>query len=250
MNKKQKIFYITIGVFIGILFSVGLAWFAAFQRWVGYSFPSSQYKNGEGVFNSGIPLPVHPSYPSDFSKNQNLIGGASNVFVARVSTQSGNKETSIGPRTQYIVEIIHNIKGNLSGTVTLDELGGYKDDQLVLIEDISPDDFFLVPGATYVFATRYNDKEGWYTVIGHPNGMKLLTKDTSLDTTALQTLIDQDLKVRSLEAAYPDEKLLDADIAHNNTRNSFQSLPPEAKAAAQARADAARISLDTNTKTQ
>jgi hypothetical protein len=248
MNKKQKIFYIAIGVFIGILFSAGLAWFAAFQRWVGYSFPSAQYKNGEGVFNPGIPPPIHPSYPSDFSNNQNLIGGTSNVFIAKVLAQTGNKETEIGPRTQYTVEIVQNIKGDLSGVVTLDQLGGYKNGQLVTVEDATLEGYLLQPGSTYLLATRYNEKENWHTLNPHPNASKLLSSDGTKSTLELQTLADQDEKVKSLEAAYPDEKLLDADIAHNNTRNSFQSLPPEAKAAAQARADSAEASLDAGVK--
>jgi hypothetical protein len=40
------------------------------------------------------------------------------------------------------------------------------------------------------------------------------------------------------------------DVIRGTSHNEFKSLPADKKAAAQARADAARISLDTNTKTQ
>jgi hypothetical protein len=127
----------------------------------------------------------------------------------------------------------------------VEQEGGVKNGILQTIEDAFP---LLEPGSTYILATRYNESENAYTVIANENAGKLLTKDASLDNTQLKALSEQDEKVKSLEAAYPDEKLLDADIAHNNTRNSFQSLPPEAKAAAQARADSAEASLDAGVK--
>lgn len=249
MSKKQKTFYLLIGVLVGIIFCAFIAWFAGFQRWVGYSFPSSQYRNKVGVYNPGF-LPadqlnlIHPSYPTDFSDNQNLIGGATNVFIGKVVAQTGNKETSIGPRTQYAVEIVRNIKGDLSGTVVLDQLGGLKDGQLIAVEDATLPGYLLQPGATYLLATRYNEKENWYTLNPHPNASKLLSGDGTKSVANLGALSDKDPKVQSLEVAYAHEVLLDADVAHGNTRNSFQSLPPEAKAAAQSRADAARASLD------
>jgi hypothetical protein len=43
----------------------------------------------------------------------------------------------------------------------------------------------------------------------------------------LKVLADNDDRVKALKEAYPKEKLLDADIQHNNTKNSFKSLPVE-----------------------
>lgn len=217
-----------------------------------YSFTHKEFWDITKIFNLRLfwssddkqRINIHLSYPSDFSNNQNLIGGASNVFVAKVIAQTGNKETSVGPRTQYTVEIVRNIKGDLSGIVTLDQLGGYKNGQLVTVEDSTLEGYLLQPGSTYLLATRYNEKENWYTLNLHPNASKLLISDETKSTAELQTLADQDEKVKSLEAAYPDEKLLDADITHANTRNAFKSLPPEARAAAQSRADVAKTSLE------
>lgn len=193
---------------------------------------------------------IHLSYPTDFSNNQNLIGGASNVFVAKVIAQTGNKETTVGPRTQYTVEIVQNIKGDLSGIVTLDQLGGYKNGQLVTVEDSTLEGYLLQPGSTYFLTTRYNEKENWYTLNPHPNASKLLSSDSVKSDADLKALSDQDEKVKSLEAAYPDEVLLDADIAHQNTRNEFKSLPADKKAAAQSRADSARASLAATAQAQ
>jgi hypothetical protein len=185
-------------------------------------------------------------YPINPEKTELLLGASHNVFIGKVLARTGNKETEIGPRTQYQVQVIGSIKGELVETITIDMLGGYnKDGKLVIVEsgDVAPEDALFQPGSTYLFAARYNAEEDWYTVIAHPNARKVLSTDNSLPTQALRALADQDEKFKTFKAAYPDEQLLEADVANNNTRNSFQSLPPEAKAAALARADAARASL-------
>ncbi|OGZ06319.1 MAG: hypothetical protein A2845_00775 [Candidatus Lloydbacteria bacterium RIFCSPHIGHO2_01_FULL_49_22] len=191
--------------------------------------------------------PDHPAmfYPTDLTKDINLLGSSHDVFIGKVISQTGDKETQIGPRTQYSVEVIDNIKGKLKDIVTIDMLGGYdKDGKLVVIEENDSTDFLLKPGSTYLFATRYNEEEDWYTLISHPNARKIISTDNTKNEAALMALIDQDEKVKSFESAYAHEVLLDADIAHGNTRNSFQSLAPAEKAAAQSRADAARALLE------
>lgn len=192
--------------------------------------------------------PEYPAmfYPIDLTKDINLLGSSHDVFIGKVISQTGDKETQIGPRTQYSVEVIDNIKGKLKDIiVTVDMLGGYdKDGKLVVIEENDPTDFLLKPGSTYLFATRYNEEEDWYTLISHPNARKIISTDNTKNEAALMALIDQDEKVKSLESAYAREVLLDADIAHGNTRNSFQSLAPAEKAAAQSRADVAKASLE------
>lgn len=184
---------------------------------------------------------------ADVTQDPILLGASHNVFVAKVLTQTGRTETVAGIRTQYSVEVISNIKGTLDGTITVEQEGGLKDGMLYSIEDAFP---MLEPGSTYILATRYNEPMNAYTVIANKNAGKLLSNDSSLDKKDLKALVDKDLKIKSLEAIYANEVLLDADIAHQNTRNSFQSLPPVAKAAAVARADAARASLDASAHAQ
>lgn len=192
-------------------------------------------------------------YPSDPSDNQLLLGASHNVFIGKVFAQTGNKETQIGPRTQYRVQVIDNLKGELKNTVTLDMLGGYdKEGKLVLVEDEGgvQETALLQPGTTYLFATRYNPDEDWYTLIAHPNARKVLSSDTSMNIHQLQALADKDEKVKKFEDAYVSEILDKADMANNNTRNSFQSLSSDAKAAATSRAEAARAVLKGDTKGQ
>lgn len=188
-----------------------------------------------GIYITSVKSPttsdIHLQYAADFSDDRILVGGSHNVFVGKVVKQSGNEEYSGTPSTQFDVEMVKNIKGNLKGTVVVDQLGGYKDGVLYLVHDdtVASDDIeggtpLLTPGSTYLFAARYNEVKDRYTLITHPNGMKLISADAGLEKARLEELALRDEKVIALEEAYRHEILLNADIRHNNARNSYQSL--------------------------
>ncbi|MBA4496085.1 hypothetical protein ACFO25_16495 [Paenactinomyces guangxiensis] len=105
---------------------------------------------------------VHINMVTDLNDPRKLAGLAENIFVGKVISQAGTKSLSQLPETQFNVEVIQNIKGNLSGTVLVNQQGGYNQDQeLVLVEN----DPLLKPGHTYLFSTRYLQQEDWHTVI-------------------------------------------------------------------------------------
>jgi hypothetical protein len=136
------------------------------------------------------------------------VGASRNVFTGKVVKQIGNKETEIGPRTQYSVVVIDSIKGELKGTVTVDMFGGYTPEgQLVVVEENDPQDFFLQKGYVYVFATRYNEKEDWYTLIAHPNARKVFSEDANLSIVDARAIGESDEKVRRWKQSYVDEIL-------------------------------------------
>ena len=185
---------------------------------------------------------IHPSYPADFSDNTILMGAAHEVVIGKVLAQVSANDFVGNPATQYSVEIIKTIKGDeKKGTIIVNQEGGYKDNTLYLMEDSIG---LLQPGSTYLLATRYDPELDFYTLNPHPNASKLLTSDMTASIGALKKLADIDPKTKELELAYPNEHLIDADVAHGNTRNAFRDLPDEAKAAAQSRADEAKASLE------
>jgi hypothetical protein len=104
---------------------------------------------------------LHPSYVSDFSDDSALVGFAQNVFIGEIVSEKGNKKLSEYPETQFNVKVIENIKGNLSGTVIVNQEGGYLDKTLYVVEN----DTMLKQGKKYLFATRYNKAENFHTVI-------------------------------------------------------------------------------------
>ncbi|OGZ16356.1 MAG: hypothetical protein A2494_00535 [Candidatus Lloydbacteria bacterium RIFOXYC12_FULL_46_25] len=194
-----------------------------------------------GIYTSVIKLPIvaqsHYSYVADFSNDRVLIGGSHHVFVGKVVKRMGNVILpGDNPGTQFSVEIIENIKGNLHGEVLIDQEGGYKHGILyvsgeggdTLLPGSGYDNgAFLQPGSTYVMAVRSvgvqkNPTVG-HRLGGHPNEKKLLSSNPNLSPDELRILSDKDEKVISFKAAYPNEILLDADVKHGNTLNSYQS---------------------------
>ena len=185
---------------------------------------------------------MYLSYAADFSDNTILMGAAHEVVIGKVLAQVSANDFVGNPATQYSVEIIKTIKGDeKKGTIIVNQEGGYKDNTLYLMEDSIG---LLQPGSTYLLATRYDPELDFYTLNPHPNASKLLTSDMTASIGALKKLADIDPKTKELELAYPNEHLIDADVAHGNTRNAFRDLPDEAKAAAQSRADEAKASLE------
>ncbi|SEN29282.1 hypothetical protein [Lihuaxuella thermophila] len=105
---------------------------------------------------------VHVNLVTDLSDQRKLAGLSHHIFVGKVISQAGTKSLGSLPETQFKVQVLQNIKGNLSGTIVVNQQGGYAPgSQLVLVEG----DPLLQPGKTYLFATRYLKQENWHTVI-------------------------------------------------------------------------------------
>ncbi len=193
---------------------------------------------GVGLYtNSNIGAPntavMSASFADDFSDNRILMGASHNVFVGKVIKKVGNENRGIGPRTQVEVSVAYNIKGDLRGTVIVDQLGGYRDGVLyavrggdVLAPSTGDDEGvgLLQPGSSYLFVTRYFEEKGWYTINFHPNATKLMTGDSTLSALELEELAQNDEKVKTLEEAYKTEILAERDIRNDTTRNSYESL--------------------------
>lgn len=178
---------------------------------------------------------INLQYAVDFSDDATLVGASQNIFVARVIKEIGTKERGIGPETQFEVQIVDNIKGDLKGSVTVDQQGGYKNGVLCVVADDTSsatpkNGYLLKPGSTYLLATRYNPTGNWYTVNPYPTASKLLSSDSGLSPNQLKALAFLDTRVQQLRAAYPHEKLLEVDVKHHNTPNSYASVQAAAAA--------------------
>ncbi|MFS0862201.1 hypothetical protein [Fredinandcohnia sp. 179-A 10B2 NHS] len=97
----------------------------------------------------------------DITNPREVVGFADNVFLGKVIKQVDTKSLSGYPETQFEVEVLDNIKGELEGTVKVNQQGGYDGDYLFLMED----DKLIEAGQTYLFATRYLKDENWHTLI-------------------------------------------------------------------------------------
>ena len=121
------------------------------------------------LFRFGRPLVrsegIHIFDPAD---SRRLVGFGSNVFLGRVARRvstigmpTSNPESVI-PRTQFEVQVVENIKGNLSGEVIVNQDAGNNGFGQV---EISENDALLEPGQTYLFVTKYDKETGWYHIV-------------------------------------------------------------------------------------
>jgi hypothetical protein len=101
---------------------------------------------------------VEADYAFEPSDKRQLVGFATNVFVGRVVEKVGAEGAPLSgpgdevvPRPQFSVEVLKNIKGDLSGQVTVS-------------------DPLLKPGQEYLFVTSYVREEGWYAIVAQPFG--------------------------------------------------------------------------------
>lgn len=112
----------------------------------------------------------------DAGDERQLVGFADNVFVGRVTERVGS-EAFVGPvpesrdsaegppattpRTQFSVEVLDEIKGTLPDTVTVSQQGGRVEQDAVALVEGDP---ILQPGQTVLFATRFDEREGWHQI--------------------------------------------------------------------------------------
>ncbi len=133
-------------------------------------------------------------YAHNYFDPQYLVGASNNVFIGKVVEQVGTdnffNDTLV--RTQFNVEVLYNIKGNLSGIVVVDQPGGYRDGVLYVVADDSYKggvgvDNILRPGSTYLLATRgsgkkdeWLPKDGLYPLPSHPAHVAFISNDATL----------------------------------------------------------------------
>jgi hypothetical protein len=187
---------------------------------------------GVALHTNAIKLPItresQPSYAGNFADDKILMGASHNIFVGKIIAQVGNKHRKSGPETQFAVEVILNIKGNLSGRVVVDQFGGYENGILYTVDGGLPaqknnnDPYLLQPGSTYLLATRYNKDENWYTLNSFATARKLLSRDEKLNGVEIASLSNGDERVRQLQSAYPNEVVLKADADRGNAKNAYQ----------------------------
>ncbi len=122
-----------------------------------------------------VPSDIEPEYAFDVTDPKKLVGSATNVFVGRVIEKTGSEGTPLSgpgekvvPQTQFSVEVLNNVKGNLKGTVTVDRIGGYDEEEGREVNVAG--DRQLEPGREYMFSTNRDRKKGWYAVVAQPFG--------------------------------------------------------------------------------
>ncbi|SDW33652.1 hypothetical protein SAMN05444487_102276 [Marininema mesophilum] len=104
---------------------------------------------------------LHTSSAVDLSDPKKRVGWADNVFVGEVISKKGTKKfLRDTPETQFNVKVIENIKGELSGEVVVNQLGGYDGEERVLVAG----DEMIKESETYMFVVKYEDEHSFYNI--------------------------------------------------------------------------------------
>ncbi|MBZ5722931.1 MAG: hypothetical protein LAO03_21530 [Acidobacteriia bacterium] len=191
MRSFNKIFITITG--LALFLSVGLT--LGLQN----RATKSQPVPTEGAFSqaSGI---------GAWTDDRALVGRSHYIFVAQVKSDDGPLTVTAGIIVNlYSVRVLDNIKGELQGTVKLEQSRYANGDSS------KPDDPLHV-GATYVFATLFSVPQTSYILSAPPYDRKLITDDASLSDERLKGLASQDPRVLALRAAYPNEII--SPVAH------------------------------------
>ena len=171
---------------------------------------------------------VHSIHVTDISDDRKLLWISSNVFVWKITKEIWSKEDKGGmPTTQFSVEIIENIKGNLSWSVTVSQEWWYKDGSLYISEwdvfyswstkwIISERSALMIPWEEYVMATITSENSDIYYLISHPNGKHHFWWWESKK--------QKQAKVNSLRKAYIDEIPFEPFVKEWRNKNAFSSL--------------------------
>lgn len=115
-------------------------------------------------------MTIHGAWAFDVTDKRLLVGFSDDVFVGRVIKQVGSQGapslgegTSLLPQTQFKVSVKDAIKGDLNGTVIVNQSGGTDAEtgELYLV-DGNP---LLEPKQTYLFSTKYSPENDWHEIV-------------------------------------------------------------------------------------
>lgn len=106
---------------------------------------------------------VEASHVFDLANLDQLTAAGDHVFVGRVGPQVSAVRLGVAPETQFQVDVVRRIKGQLPASVLVNQQGGYDgfSNRLVLMEN----DEMLETGRSYLFVTRVNPQYGWHTLV-------------------------------------------------------------------------------------
>jgi hypothetical protein len=151
----------------------------------------------------------HPIYALDPRDDRALAAYATDIFIGRVLDQTGavGAPTSAPgqelPQSQFAVEVLHVVKGQAGGVVTLNQVGG-PDTQVGELMQLEGD-ALLRPGASELFLVVAVPERGWYQIVAAGHGH--LPAD---DPSQREALIDRFAQATapSVKGASPDARSL------------------------------------------
>lgn len=183
------------------------------------------------------PYPVKIRYldwaaNDDLATDTKLVGLANYIFAGKVLSRLDDGHTTI-PMTRFRVEVVLNIKGNLSGQIALSQPGRFSEDGSCIIIRRKGDpeypggcaDAILRLGTTYLFIARYDKDTSSLQLLFAPQyDQTVISGDSGLDLGTLKTIAENNRRVKALKAAYPNELVPETDRRYHQDFNNYESL--------------------------
>lgn len=155
MNKKLLIGSSLVGIL-----SLGLFTYSNYDS-------KSSVANLQSINSDQIPVyERHADFVMDVTNKEEVVGNSENVFIAKVLNLESSIPTSNVPRTQFKVEVIQNIKGELNNEIIINQAIGYGIDQEgnKYMEKHEGQEF-IKEGSTYLFATLHDENTDWHNPV-------------------------------------------------------------------------------------
>jgi hypothetical protein len=131
--------------------------------------------HGELLTTANTPVAIveirigHPLYDFDPRNDRAMAAYATDIFIGRVLSQTGNAGAPTSapgqevPQSQLAVEVLHAVKGEAEGVVTINQVGGLdaQAKRMMLFEG----DALLRPGASELFLVVQVPQMEWYQIV-------------------------------------------------------------------------------------
>ena len=132
----------------------------------------------------------HPIYALDPRDDRVMAAYATDIFIGEVLGQTGNTGAPTSapgqemPQSQFAVDVLQAVKGELEGVVTINQVGGLdaQAKRMMLLEG----DALLRPGESSLFLVVHVPEMEWYQIVAAGHGH--LPTDDPLDQA---TLVDR-----------------------------------------------------------
>lgn len=121
---------------------------------------------------------IEASWAFDLFDQKKLAGASDAIFVGSVIEQIGDESRLEAlPETQFRVQVIQTLKGEVPGEVTVSQQGGLDREtgKTVLLEG----DPIVLVGKSYIFSTGFDSSRGWYTATPMTGHVELSDSDAS-----------------------------------------------------------------------
>jgi hypothetical protein len=157
MTRSLVIVSLVVGLSLGIAGAV-------LARWHGEPAPDAIAR--EAVVESGIGRPIYELDPRD---EHAMAAYATDIFIGRVLGQTGDLGAPTSapgqelPQSQFAVDVLHKVKGEAEGVVTINQIGGL-DAQARRIMLLDGDTLLRV-GRSELFLVVHIPEMEWYQIV-------------------------------------------------------------------------------------